>query len=72
MGSERDTFRRELYADYKGNRSETPEPLREQFALCQEVLANMGICQLMDEQFEADDLCGSMRKNLNHSFQSKF
>ena len=58
----RDTFRRELYADYKGNRSETMEPLKEQFALCQEVLANMGVCQLMDPRFEADDFCGSMAK----------
>ncbi|MFQ9546844.1 MAG: 5'-3' exonuclease H3TH domain-containing protein [Lachnospiraceae bacterium] len=50
----RDTFRRELYADYKGNRSETPEPLREQFALCQEVLANMESAAYI--YFEADDL----------------
>ena len=28
----RDTFRREMYADYKGNRTETLEPLKEQFA----------------------------------------
>ena len=27
----RDTFRRELYADYKGNRSETPEPCNRQY-----------------------------------------
>lgn len=67
----RDTFRRELYADYKGNRSETPEPLREQFALCQEVLANMGICQLMDEHFEADDLCGSMAKKFESQLPVK-
>ena len=27
----RDTFRREKYPDYKGNRGDTPEPLKEQF-----------------------------------------
>lgn len=55
----RDTFRRELYGDYKGNRSETMAPLKEQFALCQEVLKNMGVVQLMDARYEADDFCGS-------------
>ncbi len=67
----RDTFRRELYADYKGNRSETMEPLREQFALCQEVLAHMGVCQLMDSHFEADDFCGSMAKKFESQLPVK-
>lgn len=56
----RDTFRRELYADYKGNRGETPFPLKEQFALCQSVLKQMGIRQYMDERYEADDFSGSL------------
>ena len=55
----RDTFRRELYEDYKGNRKEIMKPLKDQFDLCQEVLANIGVCQLMDRRYEADDLCGS-------------
>ncbi len=67
----RDTFRRELYADYKGNRSETMKPLKEQFALCQEVLANMGVCQLMDSHFEADDFCGSMAKKFESQLPVK-
>ena len=55
----RNTFRRELYPDYKGNRSDTMEPLREQYDLCQEVLKRMNIVQLMDERYEADDFCGT-------------
>ena len=55
----RDTFRRELYPDYKGNRSDTMAPLSAQFDLCQQVLKKMNICQLMDEYYEADDFCGS-------------
>ena len=51
----RDTFRRELYAEYKGNRGETLVPLKQQFALCQEILKRIGICQFMDEKYEADD-----------------
>lgn len=56
----RDTFRREMYADYKGNRSETMEPLKKQFELCQEVLKKIGVAEFMDPYFEADDFCGSI------------
>ena len=60
----RDTFRRELYADYKGNRSETLVPLKDQFALCQDVLKRMGVCQFMDPMYEADDFCGTIAKKI--------
>lgn len=56
----RDTFRRELYPDYKANRSETPAPLKEQFALCQKVLSEIGVAQFMDMRYEADDFSGSL------------
>lgn len=56
----RDTFRREMYPDYKGNRGETLAPLKNQFALCQEVLKDMGIVQFMDKRYEADDFSGSL------------
>ena len=62
----RDTFRRELYPEYKANRSETMEPLKQQFALCQEILKRMGICQLMDEHYEADDFCGTVAKKFEN------
>lgn len=58
----RDTFRRELYADYKGNRSETMAPLAEQFAGMQEILGRMGIRQFMDPRFEADDFSGTLAR----------
>ena len=56
----RDTFRRELYPEYKANRGETLVPLGEQFGLCQEVLRRIGIRQFMDDRYEADDFCGSL------------
>lgn len=56
----RDTFRRELYPDYKGNRGETPFPLKDQFALCQKILEKIGVKQYMDTRFEADDFSGSL------------
>lgn len=56
----RNTFRREIYADYKGNRGETPEPLKQQFKNCEDILAAMKIPQFMSDYYEADDFCGSL------------
>ena len=56
------TFRTALYPDYKSNRSSMPEPLAEQFELCQDILAKMGIAQLMSETYEADDFSGTVAK----------
>lgn len=63
----RDTFRREIYPDYKGNRGETLEPLQNQFALCQEILDKMGVKQLMDRRYEADDFSGSLCQKFEQS-----
>ena len=56
----RDTFRRKLYSEYKAQRSETMLPLKEQFELCQKALESVGVCQLMDENYEADDFSGTV------------
>lgn len=56
----RDTFRRELYADYKGTRSSTPEPLRQQFVLLEQILEDVGFKVLYSERYEADDYAGSL------------
>ncbi len=58
----RNTFRREIYPDYKGNRGETLPPLSDQFAICEEALALLGIPQFLSERYEADDFCGSLAK----------
>ncbi len=58
----RNTFRREIYSDYKGNRGETPKPLKDQFILCEELLKTMNIKQFMDDRFEADDFCGTLSR----------
>lgn len=56
----RDTFRRRLYPEYKAQRSETMYPLKDQFELCQKALQSVGIVQLMDEEYEADDFSGTV------------
>ncbi len=50
------TFRHDMYPDYKGKRSETPESLRNQFPLAKELYEAMGIKFGATEKFEADDL----------------
>ena len=56
----RETFRRRMYPEYKANRSETIVPLREQFALCQDILKRIGVKQYMSTEFEADDYSGTL------------
>lgn len=54
------TFRTELFSDYKGTRKETPTELKEQFAPLKELLAAMNIPVLEKENYEADDLIGTL------------
>lgn len=56
----RNTFRRELYPEYKGQRKETPTPLKEQFILMEQILRESGIRVLIHDQYEADDLAGTL------------
>ena len=56
----RDTFRRELYAEYKGTRGATPEPLKQQFVLIESILQEAGFKVLYSDDYEADDYAGSL------------
>ncbi len=56
----RDTFRRQKYADYKGNRGETPDPLKEQFQNMETLLSDIGFQVMFDDNYEADDIVGSV------------
>lgn len=59
----KETFRTELYADYKGNRPNAPDDLRPQFGLIREVLEALGITVIEEEGYEGDDIIGSLSKN---------
>jgi len=50
------TFRNDIYADYKANRSETPEDLVPQFPLTRDATRAFGAASIEMEGFEADDL----------------
>jgi DNA polymerase-1 len=58
----RDTFRRQLSPEYKANRDEVIEPMKEQFDSCRELLDKIGVREFADNNYEADDLCGSLTK----------
>ncbi|HSQ41412.1 MAG TPA: DNA polymerase I [Fibrobacteraceae bacterium] len=52
----RATFRHQLYPEYKANRGEMPEQMREQLPRLEEMLALSGLPVLGREGYEADDL----------------
>ena len=56
------TFRTEMYADYKGGRAKTPEEFREQLPFIREMLDKLGICYYDLDQYEADDIIGTLDK----------
>lgn len=56
------TFRTEMYTDYKGGRAKTPEEFREQLPFIREMLDKLGICYYDLDQYEADDIIGTLDK----------
>lgn len=64
-----DTFRNEIYPEYKANRGEPPEDLKPQFPKIFEVVDAFSIPMVQIEGYEADDLMGTLavlneRKNI--------
>jgi 5'-3' exonuclease len=51
--------RKELYPEYKANRSSAPEELKYQFKLCRDFLDAIGVTQAASSSHEADDLIGT-------------
>ena len=56
----RQTFRAEQYADYKANRSASPQEFKGQVQLVKEVLDALNIRHLELEGFEADDIIATL------------
>lgn len=63
------SFRTEIYADYKANRSEPPDELIPQFALVDELVAVLGIPEIKYPRYEADDVIGSVAVQWKKSFE---
>lgn len=58
----RESFRNQLYDQYKANREEPPPELRPQFALVRDAARAFGLPVIEVEGFEADDLIASYAK----------
>lgn len=56
------TFRHAVYAEYKGTRDKTPSELSEQFPLVRELLHSFGIPFLELQNYEADDIIGTLSR----------
>lgn len=56
----RTTFRTALYPDYKGTRDKTPEELIAQIPLLKELAEALGISFLELDDYEADDIIGTL------------
>ena len=56
----RQTFRAEEYAEYKANRSKSPDEFKGQVSLVKEVLAALRITTIEKDGFEADDVIATL------------
>lgn len=61
------TFRHEKYTSYKGGRNATPEELKIQFPIAKEILTALGIKYLECENYEADDIIGTLAKMVDET-----
>jgi len=53
-------YRKELFKDYKANRSATPDDLKKQFPVFEKLLMSAGIPVLSHPDYEGDDIIGSL------------
>lgn len=61
--------RREIYPDYKANRPPAPEELKHQFQQCREFVRLLGITELADPRYEADDIIGTLASRAHEQGQ---
>lgn len=54
------SFRKDLYVEYKANRTEMPEDMQVQMPYLKQIASLLGICDLEVPSYEADDLIGTI------------
>ena len=64
----RHTFRTEIYPEYKGGREKTPDELIAQIGILEEFADALGIKILTAENFEADDIIGTLAAQASSDF----
>jgi DNA polymerase I len=60
----RETFRTEIYKDYKANRKDCPEDLLQQMPYFREIAIALGLQIIQQKGFEADDIIGTLAERL--------
>ncbi|NMU25393.1 hypothetical protein HKB21_07150, partial [Vibrio parahaemolyticus] len=60
--SARETFRNQIYPEYKAHRPEPPEELKPQFALIRDATDALGVCKIEQPGYEADDMIAAYAK----------
>lgn len=58
--SSAETFRTAIYPEYKANRDPAPPELKRQFAQCRRFVRALGLMELSNPTYEADDLIGTL------------
>ena len=61
------SHRKEIYPEYKANRSPAPKSLKYQFKLCRAFIRALGIHEDASLHYEADDLIGTWAKTLREA-----
>lgn len=64
------SFRNEIYPDYKANRDPAPEDLKRQFYWCRDLVGTLGIPAYWSDRYEADDLLASLATHCQSSNQA--
>ncbi len=59
-----ESFRNEIEPEYKAQRGETPDDLEPQFELCNQVAQALGVPVFEREDYEADDVIGTLAAQL--------
>jgi len=60
------SYRCEIYPEYKANRPPAPEELITQFRYCREFCRALGIAEFASNRFEADDIIGTLANRLRN------
>lgn len=55
-----ESFRKEIYPEYKANRDPAPPELKRQFELCRRYVRALGVMECSSPAYEADDLIGTL------------
>jgi len=55
-----DSFRKEIYPEYKANRDPAPPELKRQFEQCRRYVRALGLMECSSPAYEADDLIGTL------------